>query len=74
MMLTNFQLQAVGDIRAKGNQKGKAVSALPFAAGCHAECLGWGIGGAKLKLKNNFPKKNNFFLDSYSHQMYFILN
>jgi hypothetical protein len=52
MMLTNFQLQAAGDIPAKGNEKGKAVSALPFAAGCHEECLGWGIGGAKLKLKN----------------------
>jgi hypothetical protein len=52
MLLTNFQLPATGDIPAKGNEKGKAVSALPLAAGCHAGCLGWGIGGAKLKLKN----------------------
>ena len=52
MMLTNFQLPAVGDIPAKDNEKGNAVSALPFAAGCHAECSGWGIGGAELKLKN----------------------
>ena len=50
-MRTNFQLPDVGDIPAKNNEKGKAVSALPFAAGCHAECLGWGIGGAELKLK-----------------------
>ncbi len=53
MMLTSFQPPAVGDIPAKGNEKGKAVSALPFAAGCHAECLGWGLGGAKLKLENS---------------------
>ena len=53
MMPTNFQPPAVGDVPAQDNEKGKAVSALPFAAGRHAECSGWGIGSAELKLKNS---------------------
>ncbi len=53
MMPTNFQPSAVEDIPAQDNERGKAVSALPFAAGYHAECLGWGLGGAELKLENS---------------------
>ena len=64
MMPTNFQPPAVWDIPAKDNEKGKAVSALPFAAGCHAECLGWGLGGAELKLENSRHRIFVFFLQT----------
>jgi hypothetical protein len=64
MMPTNFQPPAVGDIPAKDNEKGEAVSVLPFAAGCYAECLGWGLGGAELKLENSRHRIFVFFLQT----------
>ena len=64
MMLNNFQSPAVGDTPDKDNEKGNAVSALPFAAGCHAECLGWGLGRAELKLENSRHRIFVFFLQT----------